>query len=674
MTRRRQHAVLAALAALAVTPWALGTGATAHAGTTPTAPIELAAQDPWTALGGDAHLQLRVQDPAPGLTVSATAHQALGSRAAFTRSLSGASLGSVLDEVEIPLDALVASGAGLRTLTIGLEAPSGARSADRLGARRPGVYPLVVELRDDAGSTLAELTTYLVVVETGPTGAAALEQRLGVAWVWPMSAAPAVLPGGSLDPGVVATLRPDGRLGRQAAALQRNPDVAVTLAPGPETMQAWTSVGHDDPTVADGLAAVEDAASRGQLLAGAYVPVNLPSLLAGGLLGAIDSQLVAGRATLERIFDTPSDARTAVARPVDATSLARLAAAAVDRVLVDGSSLVGTANRAVPERPFLLEPAAAFAPASPVSAIAGDDQLGALLGGEEAPALAAQRFLAGLSVVALEDPEEPRAVTVINPDGFDPPEELLDAVFAGLRSNPLLAPVTAGDVFDTVAPETSANGTATTEALAPYEPPRSPVTAPDYDATQTRLNSFRSLVPAGDDRVTRAEESLLASVSSAWNFPGGTIRAGEHLRAVDASINSFLAQIHVPAPSTITLTSSAGEIPLTFRNDSGQTVSVLIELHSQKLDFPEGSSRLVDLPPKSTTVRFAVESRTSGSFPLQLSVRSADGVLPITDSLFRVRSTAVSTAGLVLMIGAAAFLALWWGWDIRRRRRAPAHT
>jgi hypothetical protein len=398
------------------------------------------------------------------------------------------------------------------------------------------------------------------------------------------------------------------------------------------------------------------------------VPVDLPSLLAGGLLGAIDSQLVVGDQTLARLFDAGPDPRTALARPVDPASLSRLRGAAVERVLVDGSSLVDDGDRGAPERPFLLEPAASVAPTSPVSALAGDGQLTSLLDGGDSPALRAQRFLAGLSVIALESPDDARAVTIINPDGFDPSQELLDAVFAGLRANPWLQPMTTAGVFEGIAPETSANGTATARTLAPYDPPRSPVTAPAYDATQTRLNSFRSLVPPDDDRVVLAQQSLLASVSSAWNVPGGLIRANEQLGSVDASIDSFLAQIHVPEPSTITLTSSAGEIPLTFRNDSGQTVSVLIELQSPKLDFPEGSARLVDLPPRSTTVRFAVESRTSGSFPLRLSVRSADGVLPITDSSFRVRSTAVSVAGLVLMIGAGAFLAVWWGWDIRRRR------
>jgi hypothetical protein len=309
-----------------------------------------------------------------------------------------------------------------------------------------------------------------------------------------------------------------------------------------------------------------------------------------------------------------------------------------------------------------------------VSAIASDAELTGLLTGSETPALRAQRFLAGLSLVALEEPDEGRAVTIMNAESFDPPDELLDAVFAGLRANPWLAPMTAAQVFDGIAPESAANGTAATRPLAPYDPPRAPVTAPDYDETQTRLDSFRSFVPPDDERVEIAEEALLSSVSSAWNGPGGPARANAELRSVDASIDGFLAQIDVPESSTITLTSSAGEIPLTFRNDSGQTVSVLVELQSPKLFFPEGSSRLVDLPPRSTTVRFAVEARTSGTFPLRLSVRSADGVLPITDSSFRVRSTAVSVVGLLLMIGAGAFLAVWWGWDIRRRRRARAHA
>jgi hypothetical protein len=71
-------------------------------------------------------------------------------------------------------------------------------------------------------------------------------------------------------------------------------------------------------------------------------------------------------------------------------------------------------------------------------------------------------------------------------------------------------------------------------------------------------------------------------------------------------------------------------------------------------------------------LRVPVEARTSGTFPLQLSVTSVDGALTVANRTFRVRSTAVSTVGVILMAGAVIFLALWWGIHIRRSRRARA--
>jgi hypothetical protein len=39
-----------------------------------------------------------------------------------------------------------------------------------------------------------------------------------------------------------------------------------------------------------------------------------------------------------------------------------------------------------------------------------------------------------------------------------------------------------------------------------------------------------------------------------------------------------------------------------------------------------------------------------------------------------VRSTFVSTLGIVLMGSAVLFLAVWWGFDLRRRRRRRIQT
>jgi len=640
----------------------------AAAGTEPpvAATITLTGQNAWTALGGNVGLGLRVQGAVPGLTLSVVARQAVTSRDEFERTTRDENLGSVLDQVLLPLDALAPDGAGERLLTLGLEAPGAARDAARLGIRRTGVFPLEVELHDDEDRTLSRFVTYVVAVDaTAP----ALDAPLGVAWVWPLVAGPAVLPDGSLDPAVIASLGPTGRLGRQAAALRRNADVPVTVVPGPETLQAWTNAGRDDPAVADGASAVHTAAVSDQILAAPYVPIDLPSLLAAGMNGAVDTQLVQGDEALKRFFGAAVDRRTALVRPVDAGTLARLRVAGVDQVVLDSSAVVPTEGRPTAARPFTVQ-AAGFVGSGPVSAVAGDGGLEGLLSGEDPPALKAQRLLAGLALVAVEQPSEERAVVVMNPDTFDPTTALLDAIFAGLRGHPWLRAMNVEDVFAQVAPETEANDTAVSRALVQYDPPRPPVNATRYDAAVGRLNAFRTLLAPGDARIAVAERAIVSSVSSAWSTPETASRAEAELAVVEATIDSFISQIRVPDPSTITLTSRSGEIPLTFQNDTGQTVSVLVQLESQKLSFPDGASRLVDLPPRSTTISFAVEARTSGSFPLRLTVRSADGSLPITDTDFRVQSTAVSTVGLVLMVGAGIFLALWWGLDFRRRQRA----
>jgi hypothetical protein len=98
-----------------------------------------------------------------------------------------------------------------------------------------------------------------------------------------------------------------------------------------------------------------------------------------------------------------------------------------------------------------------------------------------------------------------------------------------------------------------------------------------------------------------------------------------------------------------------------------------VRLESDKLQFPDGAERILDLPPQSTTVRFDVETGSSGTFPLTLNVTSPDGSLPIQQTEVQVRTTFfVSNVGVFITVGAVLFLALWWGYDIRRRKRRRA--
>jgi hypothetical protein len=676
----RPHVALAARAALVVLsalvvaldagPAAAGGGAQ-DTDTGLAAQVELVGQDAWTPIGGDLHLRVRVPEAlaTPDATLSLVAYQPIPTRSAFERVLQSQSTGSVLDQVVVPMEDLPAGPGGARPVTVGIESSGAARDPARLSLRRTGVYPLAVEVRDENERSRGRFLTMVVAVAVDLTGAASgVAERLGVAWTWPLTAGPSTLPDGSPDPRVTNALRPRGRLGRQAAALTRAGDLPLTLVPGPDTLEAWTHQGEDDPAIARGAAAVRDAAGRNQIVTGTYVPTDLPSLLAARLDSTVDAELVRGDETLARLLGTRPDVRTAVARPVDGAALGRLRARGVDHVVIEGDALA-TSSRAQPTRPFLLQPAPTLIPGGTMTAVAGDAAIERLLEGEATAALRAQHVVAALSIVALEEPSSPRAVTIVNPAGFDPPDALLDALLTGLRGNPLLEPMTVDDVFTRIPLETTSGGTPIARELAPYTPPAPPVGALEYSSTQTRLDHFRGLAGATDTVVLRGERSLLVCEASTFDTPPGITRARATLKSIDVGIDAFVSRIRIPRPGVITLTSRSGEIPLTFRNDTGSTIDVYLELASAKLTFPDGATRTVRLPTKSTTVRVPVEARTSGTFPLQLSVTSADGSLPVANSTFRVRSTAFSTVGIMLMVGAVVFLVVWWGLHTRRSRR-----
>ncbi|MEX2434246.1 MAG: DUF6049 family protein [Acidimicrobiia bacterium] len=639
--------------------------------------LTLTAQDPWTLVGGDVHMKLALDgaDAGAGFTISVVSYSSIDSRSEFDRTLDGEELGSFLDQVVVPVDALSVDAQGNRDLAFRLEVSGGARLVETLRAPRAGVYPLEVELRDADDNTQAGFVTYLTTV--APLGSPdAVTSPLGVAWVWPLSAAPAILPGDGPDPVVEKQFAPDGRLGRQAAALDRASGVPMTIVPGPETVQSWAASVEHEQSLADGVSSIQRANGTHQMIAGTFVPVDLPSLLRAGMVAVVDTQIVEGNEALRRFFGTRLDTTTAVARPIDGAALQRLRAGSVDRLVVEEDALVARSSSSGGAQPFILEAPPSLVPASEttVSAIAADSGLARLLAADLAPALRAQRLLAGLSVVAFQDSDQARAVAILNSATLDPPDELIDAVLSGLRAHPLLRPVTVNDVFEQIPTETNDDGTNVTRELNPYDPPAPPVSAAAYDDVRLRLASFRESAPGAPGGEV-ADYSLLSSVSSAWSGPGGAERAALELASVDAAINAFLARIDVPNASTITLTDRSGDIPLTFRNGTGETVNVRIDLESPKLSFPDGLEQIVQLAPENTTVRLAVEARTSGSFPLRVTVRSPNGVLTIAQAQLEVQATEVSTVGLVLIISAAGFLALWWIIHIRRdRARRLVHT
>ena len=72
---------------------------------------------------------------------------------------------------------------------------------------------------------------------------------------------------------------------------------------------------------------------------------------------------------------------------------------------------------------------------------------------------------------------------------------------------------------------------------------------------------------------------------------------------------------------------------------------------------------------QTNSTRIDVLARTSGDLPLELTLRTPNGVLVIARGRLTVRSTATSVVGIALTALAVLVLAAWWARTWRRARR-----
>ena len=641
--------------------------------------LVLIEQTSWTPVGGVFTMRLRTDGngSTSGLNLTLNLHEPVTTRTAFDESIATPpsltlGLGS---QISAPFDSLEIDANGNRVFSVALQTAAD-QSLDRLAARRPGggVYPLEVYLRDDDDRpvTGSGFVTHIVVAElaagSAEAGAPALPGALplDVAWVWPLGADPAYLPDGAPDAAVVDELRSTGRLGRQAAMIAGLTDMTLTLAPVPETLEAWQAIARQRPEVAPGIAALQGSVAVHEILAGPFVALDLPAIYDAALDGSLDSEFTRGTTTLDRVLGTRLDPRTVLAGPLDARSLQYLRQRGVDRVVVEDASALSAADeRDTPARPYAVQPMPGDS-TSGVTAVVGDAGFQRLLTGDEPPALRAAHVIAGLAVVQREQPSVQRGVTIVNPPRWDAPEAFVAAMVNGLRSNPFVRPVTVDRLISEVA---VADGPART--VVARSPSVAPVTLRQFGTAFVNLGAINNLLGTHDPLVARGERALFASVTSAWQTPGGRVQATALLDGIGASVGGFLSGIRIPASTTVTVTSSRAEIPITFQNDTGQPVKVRVTFESDRLLFPDGNQSDIVLPPRTTTFRFAVETRSSGTFPVGVTLTTAgDAQFPIQSTQLRIRSTFVSGVGIFLTLAAILFLALWWGWDMRKRHRA----
>jgi hypothetical protein len=177
------------------------------------------------------------------------------------------------------------------------------------------------------------------------------------------------------------------------------------------------------------------------------------------------------------------------------------------------------------------------------------------------------------------------------------------------------------------------------------------------------------MLPATDRLTGELRANLRASLASGIRGTGPGVSAARVADIVE-SVREVTGSVTTPASRSVTLTSRRASVPISIDNSADRRLRVRVHLESQKLEFPDGDTRVVELPAgKNTTTVFNVTARATGTFPVEVVVTSPDRRIELQHTRYTVRSAAVSGVGIFLTVGAGLFLAGWWVTHWRRSRR-----
>lgn len=592
-------------------------------------------------------------------------------RSRFFDTMAGQNLGSTVRTYsDLPVDGLPHQGR-LTRLTLAV-VDSGAAPMAGFRLDQAGVYPLEITVFDADGGQLDRVVTHVVRVPAGDDEAAG--PPLAVAATVPVDAPLALRPDGAdaLDDETVAGID------RAMDALVDQPDVALTVAPGPETLEALAR--RDEAQGTDRVGSLANALRGRQVVAKPWAPLAAGSWPASGDPEQLGRQLDVGMATVNDLLGvTPRRGTWLVDATIDPPTLALLRRRGVDQVMLAElqlEPLPSSIDRTL-TRTFQIRDGDGIA----LPAIAADTRLQAELALGDQPALAANRVLADLAVLYFDESSGQRGIVVAASGGAATPAALAP-LLVGLReaSQPpaggraVLEPVTLDTLFavtETAATDgsdvLSYDDATPLERSWTWQPPTDLGSLPaDIDRGEAVVAAYRSTLPSGDDAIARRIDAFLLAAAARDVDPA--VRQG----LLDAAAASAEAQLHAvvaPSQGAVTLTSSEGSIPVVLENRAAEPRRVRLTLTAEKLDFPDGDIVDTALQPGTNRLEIRVRARASGDFPAQVTVTTPDGGLLLVDTTVRVRSTAVSGIGIVLSVAAGLFLALWWVRNLRSTRR-----
>ena len=620
--------------------------------------------------------------PLEDVAVRLIIRERVRSRSALRAALDGKSSGQELASTTEQLDEPIAPG-GKATISVQRDLGSLATSF-RSGRAINGVYPMDILVRA-GGHNVAERPTAFVFLASQP------EAPLNLVWVMPVHR-----PLASDARGVYARttiereLAVGGRIHTIIDVLSKHPTAPLTLVPSglfvdqlldlsngfhARTDRGVQSVAADDPlarAAADLLDRLRAAAGAPafELATPTYGRASIAALVSAGLAADAVRQVESGRERMTTVLGRAPSTALVVdgAYTVDARSARTLATLGAKTLVVDPVSLASPVEgRFGPERVedirtsrnsfdgLLLD-----TPIRDRLELPSEDPVLSAMGVAaetaaaylEQPALGAGRML----VVTTRSMPEP-VVTAPLLDILSQAPWIQMRTASNAAANTLLRPAGESVRLDAGASSSSARFTQARGARHALE---------TLDRILVR--------PSGVEETARLDRLILVSESADYSARPGT--AVGLARAARERAQRILREISVQQ-RRVTLTSRGGRVPVTVINATGYTIRLRVRLDSQKVRFPEGASRHIQVPGRERgvsigTIEFEARARAAGSFPVVVRLESTSGDA-VGSGQIQVNSSAVSAVTFMATAGGALFLAGAWArrsWS-RRRKTAP---
>lgn len=610
------------------------------------------------------------------LRLVVSVHGRVEDAAELEQALAGSTT-QVYTSVSLPLPGIRRGGS--RLVDISLDAADLELAAED----REGVYPLEMRIFQ-GGDPVAAVTTALVVLP--PSGPAPLPATM-VVEVTDDVALPSF--DGLVDPSMEAAVGVDSplvRLARELADLTDDGSAAGTsvvlsgrlasdladMADGYQRRDG-TTIGPDGrsarraATVLDRLTRLLRRADT-EALALPYGPADLVALVRGGEPEEARRLVAGGRQAVQDVLGV-SPTRGIVVPPdgLDADTLAAIGPEQPDAVLLQEHYLTfADSGRLEPVRRLRT------ADGGEVRMLVPDAGLSALLRDPDDEGLAAAvqdlRARTALQWLAA-DRGGSTALLLQAPPADELAPGALAAFNAALGESPWLRPVSLGTMADLVRPSDRVVRLAYPPRSRAAELPSAYVAA--LSEARDALVPLRALLPSTNDLATSFGRSLLVAAATPYRRPDAQAAGLARIDEVREALGGLSAAVEVVEGPPVTITSAAGEIPVTLVNTATEPLSVRVALASTGFAFDEATRDLTLAPESAQTLTFRGRALSAGGLStVVVTVEDPSGQLELVTSDLAVRSTAVPVVAVVATIGGCAILLLW-GLREGRRRRGP---